>query len=87
MATRAHLANWEHEARQRAAAAVAALNARAGLPPVDLSNRTSRLPEPTPRTVGDVELLAALAEAVARLGERLDVLEAELSGRAVLAGR
>ena len=82
MATIGALSGMEHEARQRALAAVNDLQERAGLPPVDLTNRASRLPEPTPRTVGDAELLAALAEAVGWMAARLDVLEAERSASA-----
>lgn len=71
MASRAWLATWEDTARKRLFAATDTLAHGLGIAPVEQANRVSHLPEPTPRTVGDLEAAAIVAEAVVAL--RLDV--------------
>jgi len=74
MAVRAAIVGWEDSARKRLYAATDALAARIGATPVEREARVSRLPEPTPRTVGDLEATAILSEAVVKLTQDVDEL-------------
>ena len=82
MAIMASLAGWEAEARKRTALAVAELSRRDGLaPPTDREPNRARTPEPSEKTVTDQEAVAALAETVLRLHERVDALQLQMSNK------
>lgn len=78
MATRAVLADLDDSARKRLLAATDILAERLHLPSVEREARISRSPEPTPRSVGDLEGVACVAEAVVFLVEDLEGLSQEV---------
>ncbi len=77
---RGHWAVWDSEARKRAVKAVDVLAARLGRPAFDATIRQSRDPLASPKSIGDLELFATLAESVADLTEEVDGLRVELAG-------
>lgn len=78
MPSRAAITNLDDAARKRLLEATDTLAEQLRLPSVEREARISRSPEPTPRTVGDLEAAATLAEAVVFLVEDVEGLNREL---------
>jgi hypothetical protein len=69
-----HLSTIDDLARKRIWRATDALAQRLGLAPIDRAARMAREPLPTAKSVGDLESIAIVAEAVQALAAEVDEL-------------
>jgi hypothetical protein len=79
MPSTAWLSTWERDARTRLIVAADTVAHRLGRPAFNQEARAARDPLPTAKSVGDLELTATLAEAVAALAAEIDALRLEVA--------
>ena len=70
---------WDSQARKRLIGAHDALAARLGRPPFDAENRRNRQRTLDLEHIGELEMVATLAEAVAALATEIDALRLEVA--------
>jgi hypothetical protein len=70
---------WDSTARRTTQQATDILAERLGIPGVDAADRTGREPVPTRKSIGHLEHVAILAQAVVRLTEEVDELRVQLA--------